>query len=404
MSIIALTCGDIVTHCRDGGPDMAFIFATDGNPLRMDLNFSRILSPDAVVTRTSTVLTVDVDGFRYKFTGEGLAYNGLGIPTQGTLTALEFSQNDVVLYSRAGGFGISAAVIYDLAANDSGLLLSLQAGNDNVYGGDLRDRIIDPSGHNNLYGGAGSDTIIAGDGNDHIYGQSASGGADDADDIDAGAGSDYVQGNAGNDMIHGGAGSDRIQGGADDDFLYGDAGGDTINGNRGSDRVYGGDGNDSLRGGQGDDTLYGDDGSDIVSGDMGTDLLYGGLGSDIFVFTAGSAVPGSGIAPNSFDAVEDFLPGIDQLSIGFLPSAILTAELVRSEGVHFLWEDAVASAQRAMDAHPGDHEVVALQYLTRVMLLWSEGGGSTVDSLITVSYGSFTPHVIPDNFFLYDFV
>nr|WP_047168727.1 family 16 glycosylhydrolase [Sphingomonas sp. Y57] len=232
------------------------------------------------------------------------------------------------------------------------------------------DVLTGTAGHDNIQGGAGADTIFGGTGNDHLYGQSPNGGPDGADRIDGGDGSDYLQGNAGADTLDGGNGSDRINGGADDDSIRGGEGNDSINGNLGNDRVGGGIGNDYLRGGQGNDTLDGGDGNDILSGDLGVDLLTGGAGVDHFVF-AGCA--STLAAP---DRITDFQDGVDLLSIGFRPTAVMTGAAQASLSA------AAAEAQHLFDAHPGLGEVAAVQVGADTYIFYSGSGGATVDSAV----------------------
>ncbi|ARR52414.1 glycoside hydrolase [Rhizorhabdus wittichii DC-6] len=234
------------------------------------------------------------------------------------------------------------------------------------------DMLTGTAGHDDIQGGAGADTIHGGAGNDHLYGQSPYGGPDGADLIDGGDGSDYLQGNAGNDTLDGGNGSDRINGGADDDSIRGGEGNDSINGNLGNDHVDGGIGNDYLRGGQGNDTLIGGDGNDILSGDLGADLLTGGAGIDRFVFA------GSGSTLAAPDRIADFQDGVDLLSIGFKPAAVMTGAAQASLSA------AAAEAQHLFDAHPGLGEVAAMRVGADTYIFYSGSGGATVDSAINL--------------------
>lgn len=234
------------------------------------------------------------------------------------------------------------------------------------------DLLTGGAGHDQIQGGAGADTLSGGAGNDHLYGQSPIGGPDGADVIHGGDGSDYAQGNAGNDTIDGGAGSDRINGGADNDMIQGDGGNDSINGNLGNDLVEGGEGNDQLRGGQGSDTLVGGDGNDVLSGDLGADILTGGAGMDRFVFA------GSGSTLAAPDRITDFKDGVDALSIGYMPTTVMTgaaqADLMT----------AAAAAQRMFDAFAGVGEVVSLKVGADTYIFYSGSGSATVDSAVNL--------------------
>ncbi|WP_375506548.1 putative Ig domain-containing protein [uncultured Nostoc sp.] len=76
-----------------------------------------------------------------------------------------------------------------------------------------------------------------------------------------------------NDTISGGNGDDLIDGGQGNDQLAGGKGNDTLRGEDGNDFLLGEDGNDSLKGGIGNDTLTPGWGDDRVDGGAGTDVL-----------------------------------------------------------------------------------------------------------------------------------
>ncbi len=366
---------------------MAHIFAPGDNPLRMDFNIQRILGPNVAITRSAQSLVYEVDGYRYAFTasgpGTGLTYDAQGRPIAGVMTAFEYSKDGVLLYSQAGlafsadTLASSGSFLSPNGIPDRNFLLSLALGNDHFHGSAQDDWIIDIANHNILDGGAGRDTLIAGDGNDHIYGHSANGGPDGADSIQAGGGGDYVQGNAGNDTIFGGAGSDRINGGADDDALYGDAGNDTINGNRGNDGISGDEGNDVLRGGQGNDTIDGGAGNDVLMGDLGADWLFGYTGADLFVFGPTSSPIGL-----DNDRIADFEQGIDHISLGFLPQAVLVGTAPPETGGFA--DKMSVTAQALFDQHPGNAEVAVLTDGFITFLFWSGNGGGVVDSVVQI--------------------
>jgi len=282
------------------------------------------------------------------------------------------------------------------AGLSTGNLIDGGNGNDYIYGGGAPYRpagsIFQPINY------SGSDTISGGNGNDHIYGHGLSldqFGTDGGDMIDAGNGSDYVWGNGGADTIHGGAGSDRLYGAAEDDRLYGEAGNDHINGNLGNDLVDGGTGDDDLHGGQGNDTVYGGDGNDTLSGDMGSDTLAGGggidvltgdvtadhFGADVFVFgvvgplqipDAGFAT--SGPAAYQTDSITDF--DGDKLSLGFIPTAILTGQAQSDVASAF------ALAGELVSSHSGDHEVAVIGVGNDAYLFFSGTGTGGLDSAV----------------------
>ena len=319
------------------------------------------------------ITTAQGDSYEANLYGNGIHLDSAGVPTAGTITQItkfHFSTTIVDI----SGLNLSAVQLYQWAiTGQSSLALhTILSGNDDVSGGVLNDYLEGFDGHDTLSGGFGADTLLGGDGNDHLYGYRLSGGPDGGDSILGGNGSDYIQGNGGDDTLDGGPGSDRINGGADQDLIFGGSGNDTINGNLGLDRIQGGEGDDSLRGGQGNDTIDGGAGDDVISGDAGTDMLTGGPGSDVFKFTAGSAA----ITAGSTDTITDYVHGDDHISLGFAPTIILTGTEQASLAA------AQTAAQSLFDAHPGDHEVAALQVGGDTYLFWAGDAGGTVDSAV----------------------
>jgi Ca2+-binding RTX toxin-like protein len=147
------------------------------------------------------------------------------------------------------------------------------AGNDNIIGNDLENR---------LEGGAGNDTLSGGGGQDYM---------------DGGAGVDTVD----YSYWNGGGTYNLATGVASFPGFYNEqilnfesiitgAGNDNIIGNGADNRLEAGGGNDTLIGGLGNDSLVGGDGSDRLNGygttrtnDSQFDRLTGGTGSDYFV-------------------------------------------------------------------------------------------------------------------------
>jgi len=247
------------------------------------------------------------------------------------------------------------------------------AGDDDIYGNEVANRLQSGEGHDIVMGYEGADTILGGGGNDHLYGRAPTGGEDGADSISGGDGSDYIQGNAGNDSLDGGLGSDRINGGNNDDYMLGGAGNDTMNGNIGADTILGGDGNDSLRGGQGGDSIDGGAGNDILSGDLGADTLRGDAGIDIFTFF------GAGSSSAEPDRIVDFTDGSDLISLGFLPTALLTGAAQSGATA------AATTAQQLFDSNAGNGEVAALMVGSDTYLFYNSTGGASVDSAIVIA-------------------
>lgn len=356
---------------------MAFYTAAQGNALRMDFEIYRVGNPATVVTRTSEALVFEIDGYRYAFSGSGLAYDAAGHPTAGSLNGFQYSKDGAILFEKPANASWFLSPDYFARPewlNDPAFVQTLVPGNDYIYGGDKDDWISDGRGNNFLRGGGGNDTIVAGGGADHIYGFSPEGGADGADYVEGGGGGDYIQGNAGNDRLYGGAGSDRLNGGADNDHLAGDAGNDSINGNRGDDGIGGGEGNDRLRGGQGNDSINGGDGDDLISGDLGADFMTGDQGRDIFLFGEGQSPLG-----DSTDRIFDFEDGADKLSFGFTPTAFLSPVPF---GDPLPNGDFIELAQSLVDQTPGGGEIVVIQLSNYVRLYWSSHGDGRIDSVL----------------------
>lgn len=355
---------------------MAFVTAVAGNALRMDLfNFDRLTDLDSrIVTQTSSALAIDVDGYRYAFTGAGVRYNSFDEPIGGSITGFTFAQGANILF-QIGGVSVPAAQFYQATYAPNDPMPLFLAGNDEFRGSPLGDYIRSGAGHDAVTGGDGDDTIMGGVGNDHLWGQSAGGGNDGADVIMGGAGSDYIHGNAGNDNLDGEAGADRLQGGAGDDLIWGGPGNDTINGNRGDDDINGWEDDDVLRGGQGNDTLNGFHGDDTLIGDMGIDQLFGGPDSNLFVF-------GPGTSP--IDAETNFIDQImdynqqDRISVGFTPAAVL----IDRATVYDNLDQGRLAAQSMIDQHAGESEVVIVHWSGGALLYWSGNNNGLIDSVV----------------------
>lgn len=379
---------------------MVQISAGASFPLRMDdLDVGNLFDGE-ILTATSTTMLLDIGyGFRERFTGYGVQYDGFGRPAAGTITGLTETYNGSVTYAITG-MNIGAVQFYNWAATSDtdGAFFTILAGDDQFFGSDFddlmagfggsdmitggagNDSLGGGEGHDNLFGGSGSDYVLGEAGNDHLYGQSANGGPDGSDTLVGGDGADYLQGNAGSDTLDGGNGSDRLNGGADADFVYGGAGNDSANGNLGSDTIDGGSGNDSLRGGQGDDSLIGGTGDDTLMGDLGNDTLVagqgldtitGGGGNDVFRFAPGDAL----VSVGALDVVTDFQAGVDKLALGLSATSVLTASASSLEGAR-------AIAQSLFDGHAGANEVAAVQVGGETWILWDSSGGGIVSSAV----------------------
>jgi len=176
----------------------------------------------------------------------------------GTDTLLSFESA-----SLTGGAGdnVIDATLFSL----SFVIISGEAGNDTLRGGNTFNILNGRDGDDTLIGGPQGDSLRGNDGDDVIEG----GGGDDS--IEGGDGNDTLLGQAGNDTIDGGRGADGISGAAGDDVLQGW---------KGSDLILGGSGNDTLQGDDGNDGLIGGVGSDNLAGQGGVDILVRGNGTD----------------------------------------------------------------------------------------------------------------------------
>lgn len=186
--------------------------------------------------------------------------------------------------------------------NSSGTPLSFElhdgAGNDTVFGPNVRTTWQSSAGDDEWHGGTRSDVYLMGpvaDGDDSIQDPSSVGInyntlsyrqrtdavfvrlADVSDFAQIGAEVDTFTALFGN--VETGSGNDNIR--LDDGGLQVDSG-------AGNDLLVGGDGQDELYGGTGDDRVYGGGNRDEVSGgpdngsfESGSDVLHGGNGNDV---------------------------------------------------------------------------------------------------------------------------
>ncbi len=147
---------------------------------------------------------------------------------------------------------------------------------DELVGGNGRDRLNGAEGRDFLDGAGGNDRLIGGDKRDVIDGGSGNdrmNGGEGGDSLLGGAGNDRMNAGTGNDMLDGGDGRDRMNGGAGNDMMDGGDGRDVLNGGEGDDALYDGLGNDRLKGGNGNDTLTNSYGRDRLLGEAGNDAL-----------------------------------------------------------------------------------------------------------------------------------
>ncbi|MET0374336.1 MAG: glycoside hydrolase, partial [Rhizorhabdus sp.] len=122
------------------------------------------------------------------------------------------------------------------------------------------------------------------------------------------------------------------------------------------------------------------DGNDTLSGDLGADRLTGGAGADLFVFS------GAGSPMATPDTITDFQDGMDHLSIGYIPAAVLTGAAQGSVSA------AASAAQQLFDGFAGLGETAAIKVGPDTYLFYAGSGGDTVDSAINL--GAIDPALI----------
>ncbi len=200
-----------------------------------------------------------------------------------------------------GGNGIRDLASY--AASSSAVAVDLLAGTGS--GGDAAGDVL--VNVEQLFGSDHSD-LLSGDAADNqIWG---------------GDGNDTLRGHDGRDGLSGGSGQDVLEGGSGDDQVFGDDGDDLLDGGDGNDLLAAGRAQDRLLGGAGDDTLEGGDGEDTLDGMGGNDVLVGGDDRDVFVFQTGDGQ----------DTVSDFDTATDQLILNGVDVAFDDLDLVETDG------------------------------------------------------------------------
>lgn len=246
------------------------------------------------------------------------------------------------------------------------------AGNDTLNGGHGADTLV---------GGDGDDTYILRDGIETIR-ELAGGGTDtlvlrgdlpagfsltlpsQVENLRAEVTTDVnLHGNGLDNVLRGGAGSDTLEGGQGADTLWGGAGNDLLILGGAGDRAFGGDGADLFRlqqagaqvdggagydivqvdfagtyalsgtveqafaGGAGAVRLLGNKGDNVLIGGTGDDTLIGGEGWDRLQDWSGGAdrfVLRDEIAAGTFDAIEGFRSGQDQIAIDIRDGGTIT--------------------------------------------------------------------------------
>ncbi|XXE51829.1 calcium-binding protein [Pseudomonas sp. R3-56] len=233
---------------------------------------------------------------------EGTAFNDTLIGGTGTETFIGGKGADFI----DGGAGASDAAWY--IGSSSAVQVNLQAGTftggdatgdvlvniEGLHGSEFGDILTGNAVQNELYGGEGNDLVYGGDGNDYIYGGRyepyAFNGPDRSGPAEA-------------DELHGGNGNDSMFGANNDtgSVLRGDAGNDAITVYAGI--AYGDDGSDSLVGMGPEYQLYGGAGSDTLIM-VGGGYAYGGEGSDTYKVQSSTSVMIKDQGTSSGDVVE----------------------------------------------------------------------------------------------------
>lgn len=228
---------------------------------------------------------------RWQFSGLGFSYYQNGVPIEGLITEISFSNPSGLIFT------------LDQISLPTSVLVGRRTSGD---GPGFMESLFSEVDY--LYGSSGDDTLYGYAGNDFIYGR---------------AGSDILYGDAGNDSLNGEAGSDMIYGGAGEDSLYSntygvgndDSGNDFLDGGSGDDyifvgrsqgssdvlSVFGGDGNDSIGVFGGIATVDGGAGNDRFSLGSGG-RITGGSGSDVFS-------PSNFLSTSSRAVITDFQTG-----------------------------------------------------------------------------------------------
>ncbi|KAB7615518.1 calcium-binding protein [Amylibacter sp. SFDW26] len=278
---------------------------------------------------SSTVYTIEKNGFVNKFIGTDLVYtviNGNTFITGGTIQETRLEDADGNLIGSLSNLNLPAQDVTDaLIAEATGIdvfalenlffnqnwIINGADGIDNIFSADQdsedgqafgftgNDRAFLGDGDDFINLGSGSDRIFGGEGNDTLIGGA------DRDRLRGDEGNDALYGGTGDDNLKGGIGDDLLNGGADNDVLRGQRGNDTLQGDDGNDRIFGNGGRDVLYGNADDDNLNGGGGRDILNGGTGNDILTGGKGRDTFEFISG----------DGSDTITDFEIGTETLII-----------------------------------------------------------------------------------------
>ncbi len=275
-----------------------------------------ITDPGATITPTAPCVAVNANSARCPAAGiirlEARLLDGNDQATiDGTVAAVQS-----VITGDAGNDTILGGDLIDdtLIGDDGNDVISGRGGRDSLFGGIGNDQVSGGAGSDRLGADAGNDTIDGGIDNDNYDATSL---ADGADVINLGVGDDSVtyrsrtapltvtadgvadDGEAGEgdnigvdvEQLNGGNGNDRMVATPSNapTSLDGNDGNDTMTGGPSSDDLDGGAGNDVLSGVGGNDTLRGREGADTLDGGAGDDTLINSSNtSDVDIFRGGA--------------------------------------------------------------------------------------------------------------------
>ncbi len=147
-----------------------------------------------------------------------------------------------------------------------------------------------------------------------------------------------------------------MSGGRITGFIDLKGGNDTLIGGDGAERVMNGTGDDNYDLGGGDDTLRGGTGNDTLLGGGGRDVMTGGAGADVFQFLFATD---TGISRATRDAILDFQPGSDRISV-----VGIDANSVTAGSQVFTFAGQVASSGIGTVRYVYDHGDTSVQFNT----------------------------------------
>lgn len=170
--------------------------------------FDGIMGLD-IVSRSSSKLTLDLDGAVVNFFGTGIGYQMAGGRivgiTGGTVTRVTITNDaGTITGSDWSGLKVSAISFFEkVATSNWAALNNLLFGTGDTYKlTDGADRARGFGGNDKIYGFGGSDVLSGDKGNDKLFGGNG------ADSLYGNSGADTLLGETGIDILRGGAGAD----------------------------------------------------------------------------------------------------------------------------------------------------------------------------------------------------